>query len=120
LKLLLPSPEKIREKQGIDERHHPALPQALMPDFMADLRLVDTNTARTLEMSIMCAMRSGEVRMLTWAEVDMTEKLISIPRTRMKGSRAHIIPLSTPVLNLLKLMQVKAKQRNRLIMSFRT
>jgi integrase len=110
LKLLLPAPAKLRKKQGIHNRHHPALPSALMHDFMADIRQQSTNTSKTLELSILCAMRSSEARLLTWDEVNLDTKRITLADVRMKGSLEHTIPLSTAAIGVLKLMQDKAKK----------
>ncbi|UZW54937.1 tyrosine-type recombinase/integrase [Sphingobium sp. JS3065] len=54
-----------------------------------------------LRFAILTAVRSGEVRGAVWEEFDLGEKLWTIPATRMKASREHVIPLSAPALAIL-------------------
>ena len=58
--------------------------------------------ALALKFTILTAARSGEVRGMTWGEVDLTESLWIIPAERMKAGREHRIPLSPPAVALLK------------------
>ena len=51
--------------------HHAALPYPAMPAFMKALRARKAVTARALELAILTAARSGEVRGMTWGEVDL-------------------------------------------------
>jgi len=53
---LLPKPRKLRTI-----KHHPALPYAEVPKFMAELRANTTVSARALEFTILTASRTGEV-----------------------------------------------------------
>jgi len=99
---LLPEPTKVRKRQGVNNRHHPALPHEMLHEFMQDLTKVKEGAARALELAILCAMRSGEARALTWAEVDLDRKLITIPEEKMKNEREHVIPLSTAAIGVLK------------------
>jgi integrase len=46
--------------------------------------------------------RSGEVRGMTWAEVDLERALWIIPKERMKASREHRVPLSPTAIALLQ------------------
>jgi integrase len=39
---------------------------------------------------------------MRWAEIDFTEKLWTIPATRMKNATEHLVPLSEPVIEILK------------------
>ena len=47
-----------------------------------------------LEALILTAARSGEIRGATWQELDLDAALWSVPATRMKMGRSHIVPLS--------------------------
>ena len=58
-----------------------------------------------LEMGILTAARSGEVRGMTWVEVDLDAKLWTIPAERMKSGRQHIVPLCAPALAILERMK---------------
>lgn len=78
--------------------HFTALPYASMPGFMAALRQREGMGALALEALILTAARSGEIRLATWDEVDLDNGLWSIPASRMKRKRAHVVPLSKPAL----------------------
>lgn len=90
--------------------HHPALPFAEMPQFMAELRLRKGNAARALEFTILTAARSGETRGMCWSEVDVGSELWTIPASRMKANEEHQVPLSAGALELVKSMQRDASE----------
>ena len=69
---------------------------------MARLHERDSVSARALELLVLTACRSGEVRLATWDEVDLTKKLWTIPAKRMKAAREHTVPLSKQAVALLK------------------
>ena len=94
---LLAAPRKVTKVE-----HHAALPADAMPGFMARLRLEAGQGARALELLILTAARSGEVRGATWSEFDLDAGVWTIPGERMKAGREHRAPLSVPALNLLK------------------
>ena len=100
---LLAAPGKIQKVE-----HHRALPIADMPKFMTALREREGLSARALEFTILTAVRSGETRGATWAEIDKKAKVWTIPAERMKAGKEHRVPLSTTALKLLeKLAQGK-------------
>ena len=94
LENLLSSPNKIAKV-----RHHPALPWQELGKFMVDLRAREGVAARAVELAILTATRSGEVRNATWAEFDAG--LWVIPAARMKMGREHRIPLPTAAVEML-------------------
>ena len=94
---LLPNPSKIRKIQ-----HHKALPWQKVPEFMVELQLREGMGARALEFIILTAARSGEVRFASWDEIDLAAKLWTIPADRMKARKAHNVPLSGAVIELLE------------------
>jgi integrase len=55
-----------------------------------------------VQMLILSAQRLNEVAQLAWSEIDLDKALVTIPAKRMKGSRAHEIPLAPMALALLK------------------
>lgn len=93
---LLARPSKINNAE-----HHPALPLGAVGAFMVRLRAADGMGARALEFAILTAARSGEVRGATWAEIDLTGKVWTIPAARMKAGKEHRVPLSAPTLAVL-------------------
>ena len=58
--------------------------------------------ARALEVLILTACRSGEVRGARWAEIDLDNKLWVIPEARMKAGKEHRVPLSDRVVEIIK------------------
>lgn len=100
LNKLLPARSRVQKVE-----HQRALPYAEMGDFMASLRVQGGIGARALEFTILTAVRTGEARLATWEEVDLKEKVWTIPAERMKGEREHQVPLSDAALNVLKEME---------------
>lgn len=94
---LLPPPRKVAKV-----KHHPALPAAEAPAFMARLRAAEGQGARALEFAILTAARSGEARGATWSEVDLDQAQWTIPGARMKVDADHRVPLSPRAVALLK------------------
>jgi len=83
-------------------KHHDAMPRATLPVFMAALRQKGGVGARALEFLILTAARSGEVRGVTWSEIDLKAAVWTVPGDRMKAGKEHRVPLSAPSLALLK------------------
>jgi len=75
-------------------KHHAALPYRDIPTFMTKLRQREGGEARTLEFAVLTAARAGEVCGATWDEVDHITQTWTVPRERMKGRRAHRVPLA--------------------------
>jgi integrase len=83
-------------------RHHPALPAARVQDFWHALLAMPGTGAQALQFAILTAARSGEVRGMTWAEVDWPGAVWTVPAARMKAGRAHRVPLAPAAVELLK------------------
>ena len=96
LDTLLARPSKVNNRE-----HHAALPIDAMGAFMVKLREAGGMGARALELVILTAARSGEVRGATWAEINIDAKVWSVPASRMKAGKEHRVPLSEPALALL-------------------
>lgn len=94
---LLPAPSKIAKAE-----HHPALPVGKVGEFMQRLRAAQGMGARALEFVILTAARSGEVRGASWAEIDLAERVWTVPAARMKAGNEHRVPLSPAAVALLK------------------
>jgi len=89
------------KRQKLTRGHHAALPFAQVPAFVRDLRERKATTALGLEFLILTAARSGEVRGMTWAEIDTAAKVWTVPAARMKAGREHRVPLSARALEIL-------------------
>jgi integrase len=94
----LPSPKKLQKVE-----HHPAVPYALIGDFMSKLRQNDSISAKALEFLILTAVRSGSVRIAQWSEFDLDKKLWVIPAEHTKARQEHRVPLQPQAIKLLKL-----------------
>jgi len=99
LKHQLPAKSKLPKGKV---KHHTALAIDAMPEFMTRLRSAEGMGARALEMAILTAARSGEVRGATWSEIDLKAKVWTIPGARMKAGRDHRVPLSPAAVAVLK------------------
>lgn len=94
---LLPARSKVSKV-----KHHAAMSYRDVPAFLGRLRDVDYISARALELTILCATRTNETIGATWDEIDLVDKIWTIPGTRMKSGRVHRIPLSECALRLLR------------------
>jgi integrase len=93
---LLPARSKVRAIE-----HHAALPYAELPDFLGVLREQEGIAARALEFLILTAARTGEAIGVRWNEIDLLDKVWTVPAARMKAHREHRIPLSPRALAIL-------------------
>lgn len=87
LEIMLP------KRSNVSVKHHAALPYTEMAAFVVDLRVREGIAAKALEFAILTAARSGEVRGMTWGEVDLNAKLWTVPASRMKAAEEHQVPL---------------------------
>ena len=75
--------------------HHEAMPYVDVAGFMARLRAGDgTMGRRALEVLILTASRSGELRGARWDELDLEAGLWSIPAERMTRKKPHVVAVS--------------------------
>ncbi len=82
--------------------HYAAVPIDQMATFTAELRRQEGIAPRALEFAILCAARSGEVRGMSWGELDEVAGIWTVPGHRMKAGREHRVPLSEAALAVLK------------------
>lgn len=96
-------------------RHHPALPFKDVAAFIARLRQRSGVAARALEFTILTAARSGETRGLTWAEINLEEKLWTVPAARMKAGAVHQVPLNDRAMAVLTGLHSDATQPHQFV-----
>jgi integrase len=82
--------------------NYAAMPFTEVPAFMVRLRERESVSAKALELLILTAARSGEIRNATWSEIDLAKHLWTIPADRMKAGKEHTVPLSKAAVALLK------------------
>jgi integrase len=97
LDLSLAAPNKIARVE-----HYASLPYQQLPEFMAKLRKQEWLGARALELLILTAGRSGEVRNAVWSEFDLLNKVWTVPAERMKAGKVHRVPLCADAIGLLE------------------
>lgn len=89
-------------RQPRRDRHFAAMPFGDVPTFCAELEAGAPTAGRLgLIFAIYTATRSGEVRGATWQEIDLKAKTWTIPASRMKAHREHVVPLSTAAIAVL-------------------
>ena len=90
-------------KTGTMRRHQRALPFAEVGAALAKVKGSNAykGTVLALELLVLTACRSGEVRLVTWEEVDFEAETWTVPASRMKAKRDHRVPLSTRALEIL-------------------
>jgi integrase len=96
--------KKAREVLGKkpEAKHHPMLPYRLIPAALTELGTIRGVAGQAVRFAILTAARSGEVRGMTWGEVDLEAATWIVPGTRMKGGTDHFVPLSEAAVALLK------------------
>jgi len=97
---LLPARARVRRV-----KHHAALPYAEIGELMAALREQEGVAARALEYVILSATRTGDVLGAKWSEIDLREKVWTIPAERMKAGREHRVPLAPRAVEILTAMR---------------
>lgn len=103
LRELLPEPKgKLKKKLKATQR--PTLPHSEMPRFFAHVSGDDTVAGKALMFQILCASRPSEVRYAKWTDIDLKEKLWSVPADDMKMGEEHIVPLSDAAIAVLDSM----------------
>ena len=55
-----------------------------------------------IQLLILTGQRLGEITDLSWREVDFDKAIITLPPSRTKNHREHVVPLSAPALEILK------------------
>ena len=97
---ILPAPDRLARVV-----HMAAMPYGDVPAFMAKLRGVDGIAARALEFVILTVARVGEVRGAVWGEINLADKLWTIPSGRMKAGKEHRVPLSDRAMTIIREME---------------
>ena len=99
LQQLLPAPNKVQK-----ENSFAAVALDEIAVWFLLLRARDGIAARALQFLTLTAARSGEVRGARWDEIDLQNKIWTVPAARMKAGREHRVPLSAAAVGLLEAM----------------
>lgn len=82
--------------------HHAALPFGELPAFMADLAGRPGPAATALRFVILTGVRTSEALGARWPEIDLEQKVWTIPAERMKAGKEHKVPLSDQAVQILQ------------------
>ncbi|MGJ8537905.1 MAG: tyrosine-type recombinase/integrase, partial [Parasphingopyxis sp.] len=82
--------------------HHKSMPWQDVPTFISDLRDKDSVGAAALRFAVLTAARSGEVRGMTWGELDQRERVWTLPAERMKAGKPHAVPLCSAAMAVVR------------------
>jgi len=88
-------------RQKLTRGHHKAMPFDEVPQFIDRLRGMEGVAPRALEFLILTAGRTGEVLGAKWDEIDLANRIWTVPATRMKAGREHRVPLTSRALAIL-------------------
>jgi len=95
--------------------HLPYLPYKKMQRFMSELRTFPDLEAKALELVILTATRTADVRKMRWDEIDLRKKTLTIPKKSKESDRRHKtgkqfrIPLPPRALEIIKDLKSEAK-----------
>jgi len=91
-------------KNGARVQHHRALPHQRVAEALDRIRASGANPSTKLcvELLVLTACRSGEVRRARWSEFDLKTATWTIPGDRTKSGREHRVPLSTGAQKVLE------------------
>jgi integrase len=90
-------------RQNDKRGHMDAMPYADVPAFIQKLAKAEPTIGRNaLRFTIYNAVRSNETRFAVWTEFDLDKAVWTIPAERMKMRETHVVPLSAPVVALLR------------------
>ena len=95
---------QVLPKPNRKPKHRASLPYTDVADCLNVIKNSDAmlSTKLAIELLVLTATRSGEVRLADWSEVDLDAKTWTIPAERMKMKEEHIIPLSDRALHVLQ------------------
>lgn len=93
---------KLLARQPKKDGHFAAMDYANLPAFVTRLEEGSSVGRLALRFLILTAGRSGEVRGTMWSEIDLERGLWTVPATRMKGGKSHVVPLSPSALVVLE------------------
>jgi integrase len=85
--------------------HYASIPFKDVPELMSRLRLREVKgmSALALQFQIFTATRPGETRGMLWSEVDLINRIWTLPPERTKQNRQHRVPLSEGCMRILTL-----------------
>ncbi|MGT5975202.1 tyrosine-type recombinase/integrase [Escherichia coli] len=98
-----PSPDLADAMKGYRKKNYPFLPADQIPAFNKALAGFTGSVISHVATQVLqyTALRTKELRSMQWKNVDFETMTITIDEEVMKGRRAHLVPMSTQVAELL-------------------
>ncbi len=97
---------EVLPKQPANDNHHPSLPYKNVPKFIKDLRSDYKKTNKvyllSFELLILTATRTTDARNAMWQEINLEDKVWSIPDDRHKSGKVFRLPLASRQIEILK------------------
>lgn len=102
-----PAPDLVDALKGYRKKNYPFLPMEQIHDFNKALvgyggSIISKVATQVLQYT---ALRTIELRMLAWENIDYENMMISVDPSVMKGRRLHVVPMSKQVAELLRGLQ---------------
>ena len=86
--------------------HHSAIPWQQAPDaYQAIKGAADTMSGACLQFVFLTLCRSNEARSAQWGEIDLNQKIWTVPAERMKKRLEHKVPLSKEAVQLVSRLE---------------
>ncbi|EOZ9476584.1 integrase domain-containing protein [Enterobacter hormaechei] len=102
------------KKQNMPTLRPEELPKLMRSLVMSNLSV---STRCLIEWQLLTLVRPSEASGARWKEIDLEEKLWTIPAERMKAKREHIVPLSSQALDILEVLKPISAHREHIFPS---
>jgi integrase len=99
---------KVMPARILAVKHHSALAYKAIPAAIEQLQESRGVAARAVEFLALTVTRTGEARGAEFSEFDSSEKVWTIPASRMKAGKEHRVPLGNRALEILEEMRRRA------------
>jgi integrase len=96
LEHVLANPSDVHQEVG-----YAALDWRQAPAFAANLRDIPGDNARMVEIALQCGTRTRPVREMRWQQIDLDQRLWTVPAVYEKTDKALLVPLSDHLVEIL-------------------
>ena len=102
-------------KSGHVAQHNPTLPWSQVPQLLEDLesksKLGSFIVQSAVKMTLLTFLRVGSLAPTKWDELDYKKGIWTIPGSRMKGKKDHLVPITNQIKDLFEdLRRVNGEQ----------
>lgn len=95
--------------------NHEALSADALPAVMVKLATAGGVAAKCVRFVVLTAARASEATKAKWTEIDLKDKVWTVPAARMKGGKPHRVPLSREAVAILHSIRPASPNSNALI-----